>query len=152
MNCLVDNPVEITYSPQDVIEVILSSDSNIVQKYFSTFDRINTLTSIGRPRASSDAKINILDFKPLWAIRRNIVNQALRIASVHNRYKQGGAMPKSRKTNPFNEDEESDEGNIMEEEDEKAASMMIEQRQNQFSQINCKPSITNQDKMVYKDG
>ena len=71
INCMIDRQVEVTYCPQDILDTLLCQQSSLVQKYFEANETISALDSIGRD-TNQQTGINIIDFKPLWAIRKSL--------------------------------------------------------------------------------
>ena len=69
INCLVDCPIEVTYCPNDVIDVLLGQHCSLIQKYFNACETIKQMAEIG---SHKEPELNIPDFKPIWVIRRSI--------------------------------------------------------------------------------
>lgn len=84
LNCLVDSHVEVTYCPSDVIDILMGNNSMLLQKYFSLYEQL--ATSFGQTQRETD--FDIIDFKPLWAIRKGVQRQVSRLAKGTDSFKQ----------------------------------------------------------------
>lgn len=138
VQCLVDRPVEVTYCVKDVIDVLLTNHGSMLCQYFSAFKRINCLNAIGS--VAKNKQVKIIDFKPLWAIRRSMQQQTQKYLEKQS------ARLRPRKGQRIEVDsDQDDQGNILDEHEE-GENIREEEadRQNTLSYIKCKPSITKQ--------
>jgi hypothetical protein len=108
VSCLVDRPLEVTYCAQDILDVLLAKDCGLIQSFYSATAGILRQQSIGS--TSDNEQFQIIDFKPLWAIRQSLKWQ------LAKPLRRPPKIPLKKKRQAQNGSD--DEGNIDEEEGE----------------------------------
>ena len=129
---MVDRPLEVTYCSQDILDQFFSSSSHLLENYFEVCDSFKSALE-----HSSNTDSPLLDFKPLWAIRRSLQQQFQRGNKCVQIVVKSAHMVN--KLNTSDEDD-VDEGNINDEEGENIREDEGDKHRT-MGYIKCKPSI-----------
>lgn len=76
-----NRPVELTYCAQDILDVLLHQHGVMVQQYVNVGQKVMRESIFAEKTPTAGYGGGILDFKPLWAIRRSMQQQKSRFLS-----------------------------------------------------------------------